>query len=347
MNDNNPLWNRIYSLAKEIYRLAPWNWMFESDIFGVQIPGTDRVYFISIMGSGGDFPAISAYRGSRALGQFWQLADLQDMARPEDLLLIPHIMLSFTGRNELSAEQHSSIKLSGLKFRGAASWPSLEEIVPGYMPVLPEGDSVSDAEIILEQTIEVVRRTANNPDILYSESDEDDYLVREKSKGQAGTDWSERFREYDTDKPEIKYLAEFSREKALKVSLLPEKRFIIQLDLVMLPAPIKEKGKKGYFPFALLMADKSNGFVSGMDMLVPEPDLKTMYESVPGEVLTQLENLGKRPQKIEVGSPLMKHLLSPALKTAGVRLLQVEYLQMIDEAVESLISSLGSGPMDS
>jgi len=261
-------------------------------------------------------------------------------------LLIPYIMLSFTGRSDLSTEQHSTIKSSGLKFRGEASWPSLEERVPGYLPVLPEGDSVSDTEIILEQTIEVVRRTANNPDILHSESDEDDYLVREKSKGQAGTAWSEKFREYDTDKPEITYLAEFSREKALKVSLLPEKKFIIQLDLVMLPAPIKEKGKKGYFPFALLMADKSDGFISGMNMLVPEPDLKTMYESVPGEVLAQLEDLGKKPQRIEIGSLLMKQLLSPALRIARVRLLQVEYMEMIDEAVESLISSLENGPVD-
>ena len=162
MKTNNSTWHRIYSLAKNIYRLAPWNQMFESDIFGIQIPGTNRIYFISIMGSGGEFTAISAYRGSRALEQFWRLQELQESARPEDVLLIPNIMLSFTGREELSPEQLSSIKSSGLKFRGAASWPSLEEVIPGFMPVLPEGESVSDTEIILEQTIEVIRRFAES-----------------------------------------------------------------------------------------------------------------------------------------------------------------------------------------
>jgi hypothetical protein len=345
MNANIPQWHRIYSLAKEIFRLAPWNWMFESDIFGVHIPNTDRIYFISIMGSGADFPAIAAYRGPRALHQFWQLVELEDMARPEDLLLIPHILLSFTSQSELTKEQNSSIKSSGLKFRGAASWPSLEEIVPGFLPVLPEGDSVSDAEIILEQIIELVRRTANNPDILYSDSEDDDYLVREKTKGRSGTAWSERFILF-TDLPEIMYKAEFSRENALKVSFFPENKFIIQLDLVMLPTPIKEKGKKGYFPFALLMADKKDGFIMGMNMLTPVPDLKTMYESVPGEMLTLLENLEKRPLRIEVRSPLMKQLLVPALKTASVRLLQVSRLEMIDEAIASLVSNLEKGPID-
>ena len=82
----------------------------------------------------------------------------------------------------------------------------------------------------------------------------------------------------------------------------------------------------------------------GMKMLTPEPDIRAMYESVPSELLEELLKLGKRPHRIDVDSPLMKHLLATALKSAGVRLLQVEYLEMIAEAVESLISHMGSGP---
>ena len=39
------------------------------------------------------------------------------------------------------------------------------------------------------------------------------------------------------------------------VSRLPEASRPMLLDMIMLPAPIKEKGKKGYFPFALLLGD--------------------------------------------------------------------------------------------
>ena len=56
-------------------------------------------------------------------------------------------------------------------------------------------------------------------------------------------------------------------ESVRNVSLLPESRKIIQIDLVTLPTPVKEKGHSGYFPFALLMVEKKPGLVTGMDSL--------------------------------------------------------------------------------
>lgn len=33
------LWYKLVDLAKEIYIFEPWTWMYETDIFGVNIPG--------------------------------------------------------------------------------------------------------------------------------------------------------------------------------------------------------------------------------------------------------------------------------------------------------------------
>jgi len=49
--------------------------MNETDIFGIKIPGTNRIYFISVMGSLGEVTAITAYMGERALQMFWELQD--------------------------------------------------------------------------------------------------------------------------------------------------------------------------------------------------------------------------------------------------------------------------------
>ena len=40
--------------------------------------------------------------------------------------------------------------------------------------------------------------------------------------------------------------------------------------------PVKEKGKKGYFPFALLMADKERVVVPGMQTLSPQKVLEEL-----------------------------------------------------------------------
>ncbi len=34
-------WRRLYAAADQIKKLAPWQWMEETDIFGVQFPGTE------------------------------------------------------------------------------------------------------------------------------------------------------------------------------------------------------------------------------------------------------------------------------------------------------------------
>ncbi|HEC43538.1 MAG TPA: hypothetical protein ENI20_11995 [Bacteroides sp.] len=341
MSENDPSWHRIYSLAKDIYSLAPWNHLFESDIFGVRIPDTGRIYFISLMGSGGELNGISAYCGTRALGQFWELHEQQNSLRQGAFMLIPQIMLLFTNRTRLNPGQLASIKSAGLKFRGEGTWPSLKEIVPGFIPDLPDGNSISDVPVILEQTLEVMFRSVKDPDILYSESDDDDeYLVREQDVEHPENRWVDRFTVFNLEEQEISYSVKYNKAIARRVSMFPEKTNIIQLDLVMLPTPIIAKGQKEYFPFALLFADKKTGLVIGNKMLTPLPDLSALYESIPGEVLNELKDFKYRPRRIEVSSPIMHALLSSALKNAGVRLMLVRFLESMDRIIASLMSTL-------
>ncbi len=342
MSSKEDNFRKIYALAKDLHGLAPWKWMFESDVFGVRIPETGSIYFISIMGSREEFFAVSAYRDVRALAQFWQFQEGDDDPEPVTFLTIPQIMLSFTDRENLSPGQLASIKSAGIPFRGKGRWPSLEEIVPAYLPVLPEGRSLSDAVIILEQTLDVARRSEDNPALVSPEDmGEEVYLVRERTGERPSGPWKDHYLELDPDLAGVTYQLIFLEESALKVSRLPESRKIVQLDLVMLPTPVKEKGSKGYFPFALLFLDEKTGLVLGVDTLAPKPDLDTMYETLPQRVLDKLLELGFLPQRIEVRSSLLAGLLKPVLDTANVRLLPVRTLEAMDEAVLSLIEHLG------
>ncbi|MCK5201566.1 MAG: hypothetical protein KAR21_24600, partial [Spirochaetales bacterium] len=138
------LYRKIYMLAAKIRQLEPWKRMYESELFGVKIPGTDRVYFISIMGSEGAFFAMSAYKGYQGLSQFLEFTNVSpdgvqehaDFLPPETILTIPHLMLSFTDREELSGEHLSTIKESGVTFRGRGNWPHLEDFEPAYSLIL-------------------------------------------------------------------------------------------------------------------------------------------------------------------------------------------------------------------
>jgi len=342
MENNTEIFRRIYAMAGDVQQMAPWRWMYETEVFGVKIPGTDRIYFVSVMGSEGQFAAISAYRGRQGLAQFFEFQDHVENMPPETILTIPHMMLSFTDREELDKDQLSSIRASGLKFRGAGNWPRLEITEPAYLPVLPEGDSLTDWVVILEQTLEVTRRAASGTDFLFREHGEyDAVLVREQAEKSGELIWRDIYEAIDLE-PMIKsFRLRVPMGMVEKVSGLPEKSMVIETDLVMLPNPVKPRGERGYLPFALLLVEKKSGFVLGSKILAPEPDLNALHETVAGKVMDELLRLGYRPTLIEVRSRLLHGLLEQPLKEARCQVLLVKFLPELEEAAQSLISHLG------
>jgi len=56
-------WRKLYQAAIRIKEIAPWEWMTETDIFGVQDPETDEISFVSIMGMLGEHLSLAVYRG--------------------------------------------------------------------------------------------------------------------------------------------------------------------------------------------------------------------------------------------------------------------------------------------
>jgi hypothetical protein len=335
------IYREIYLVADEIRQMEPWKWMYETDLFGVKIPGNNRVYFVSVMGAEGQFFALSAYKGYQGLAQFLDFHEHAETMPPETILTIPHLMLSFADREMLSKEHLDTIKLSGMKFRGKGSWPHLEEFIPGFTPVFPDGKALSDLPLLLDQVALMLHRTKEDPGCLFREGDPfDAILVRTPSGSSGRLKWEDRYETFDPQWGGKGFHIDYSPKTRAEVSRLSEGTQVVQVDLVMLPAPVKEKGKKGYFPFMLLLVDKQNGIVPGMAMLTPQPDLHTMYESIPQKLLEEITNLGFRPKKIEIRSELLFVLLQKVLKEAYCSPERVEHMPQLDEAVESLRSHL-------
>ena len=339
------LYREIYLLADEIREMEPWKEMYETDLFGVKIPGTDRIYFISVMGAEGEYFALAAYKGYQGVGQFMKFQENADEMPPETILTLPHLMLSFTDREALDREQLEAIKKSGVRFRGRGKWQMLEDIDPGFIPRFPGGEALSDLLVLLEQVAVVVARAKGDTGYLYREGkSQDAILVRTPAGSPGRLKWNDRYETFDPEKGMIRYKMTYSRETCSEISRLSETPVVLQADLILLPAPVKEQGKKGYFPFVLLLVDKETGLIPGMDMLTPQPDLHSMYESVPQRLLEEIGKLGYRPEKIEIRSNLLFGLVQGALKEAWCTPVQVKHMPQMDEAAGSLISHLGEQP---
>jgi hypothetical protein len=99
---NNPSldkWKKLYDLMAEVKELAPWEWMEESHIFGVQAPETGELGFISVMGALGEHYAVAVYQGTKGLGGFWDMQSKGSKLTPEVVLQIPQLQASFEDRD--------------------------------------------------------------------------------------------------------------------------------------------------------------------------------------------------------------------------------------------------------
>jgi hypothetical protein len=90
LSSSDPEAKLLYDLAIQIKRLAPWQWMEETDVFGVAHPETDELGFVSVMGSVGEYEAVAVYVGADGLYDFIDLQD-DESATPQRLIEIRHL----------------------------------------------------------------------------------------------------------------------------------------------------------------------------------------------------------------------------------------------------------------
>jgi len=343
-------------MAGKIRREAPREDIYEDEIFGVQVPGTDRVYFVSVMGSDGEFPALAFYKGYEGLADFLEFRDqveimTQDAYSSESMLrastmiggimTIPHLMLSFTNRERLDKDNLSAIKKSGASFRGKGNWPEIGEIVPGYVPVYPGRESLVERFLVMQQVLAVFEKMEEDDgSLLWIDCPEDNCLVRVPTGKGPKFRWKDHYLLIDPEWGETSYSVITTNADSVALSRLPEASQELQIDLFMLPAPVREKGSADYFPFVLLLLDKLNDKIISSSILPPKPNLAALYESLPQKVLEELLKTGHRPSKIGIRSDLLLSLLEETLEGAGCRVVWEDQMPEMDEAIASLISHL-------
>jgi hypothetical protein len=140
---NKKIWREFYIQAAALYKMAPWTFMQETEIFAIKNTRTGTRYFISIMGSAGEYPAMAAYEEVKGITRFWDLYN-ENEADSSDMLTIPHLILSFDTLEYADQEQISFVKELGFDKEFGASWPVFKRIIPAWVPALPEKELGAD-----------------------------------------------------------------------------------------------------------------------------------------------------------------------------------------------------------
>ena len=339
MVENRPAledWRRLYDATIAVKALAPWQWMAETDVFGVRDPETDELGFASVMGALGEHYSVAVYIGARGLYDFWRFEDAGPSAPAESLVEIRHLQASFEDRNQLHDKDRQIIKKLGLKFRGRQEWPMFRSYRPGYFPWFLEAQEVRFLAAVLEQVLDVTPRCKENPALLQP-SGHDDYLTRVPHRENEDTYWEDTILSVPPPGPQpIRLTIDFQALEKLRQA--PPRWMDVEIDFFMLPTPVQNKrGDRPYFPYKLLVVEAHNGFVLGGDLLEPAPSLEAMWGSIPSHLVQLFARIGVLPGEVTVRSELLFQILQPLAEELRFRLRQSDVLIQLDAAKEFML----------
>lgn len=325
---------RLYEAAIAVKELAPWGWMTEEAVFGVQHPETGQLGFVSVMGALGEHYAVAVYLGREGLNGFWKIHRGQ-MDYPEELLHVPHLQMSFEDRGELTPKDRDEIKATGLKFRGRGEWPMFRSYRPGYFPWYLEPEETQFLALVLEQLVDVAPRVRGNRRLLYV-GPEDEYLVRVAEEAEGGRVWEDDVKQVPPVKPAP--IPIMMSSKVLdQMKRLPRRDARIEVDLFLFPSGIGERGERPRSVFMLLVVDGEQGFVLGHEMLELDPAIEAVYGIVPLTLVTQLAKMRQIPKEVWVRPDILGQLLRPFAEELGVDVKRSMRLPALDSAKEFMV----------
>src|SRR5690606_36515459 len=116
-------------------------------------------------------------------------------------------------------------------------------------------------------------------------------------------------------------------------------RLDLELDLFMTRSPVQDKSnERPYYPYALLRMDPLHDQIVVMDLLIPLPDLASMYGQVPLTTIQKLAGIGLRPRRITVKSLRLFGLLKSLERESGFAVQFSPHLPMLEQAKASFIN---------
>lgn len=335
---SNETFTRLLETAAEFLQGRCWEWMDDTNIFGVQNPDNGEVGYCCVMGNAGELFGLGVYLGSMGLLAYEMVAT--GVLKPGDAEVLSYqrcLMVDFEDRSALRAYDLDLIKRSGLKFRGRKNWPRFTSYRPGYVPWKLTVEEARFLTIAIQQALPVALRFKEDKAFLDSPDPGEVFFVRVPGKESGAQTWTDQWLEpaavevedYSLDSLEEARLQRIGK----RVSWGPG---TWEIDIFLGPMLIGEKTSPDERPFygrVFLCVDQDSCFI--LDSLVAAPS-----DGLAGfriRFIQLLETHLAMPKRILVRKREVFDLLQPVAEHLGFRLSLTRPLRAIDHAQSALM----------
>ena len=331
-------WQRLYEVATEFKKLKCWEWMYDSDVFGVQNPEDGEIGYCCIMGNMKEVFALAVYQGTEGLEGLLKLQSGEignvdtDAARNQKCL-----MASFEDRDYLQKNDLQLIKKLGLKYRGRNEWPMFRSYLPGYFPWFLTGKEAIFLTYALEQAIDVALRFKKNEGLL-TPAGQDKYMVRVPEKIEDIILWEDMWM---SPPPLEKTTPSDNRVDEIRIQRIKSKAVrtdaLWEIEIALSPAPVCEKNKRPYFPRLLVAMDHRSKMALDFQLFEISDDFSEFRD----HILGFLEKFNMLPQEILVGRDETLQMITPIASRLNIHVRADQELLAFKEFFNSMFEFMG------
>jgi len=338
-------WVELYAAAAVLKGIAPWQWLWDSEVFGVKDPETGVIGYCSVMGRLGEHLALGVYLGATGLAGLDALRVTKKPDIIEFLCSQNMLKVSFENRAELRPEDLKVIKQFGFVYRGRQAWPLFRSLRPGYMPWFLTGSEARFLATAIRQALDVAMRFKDEPGLLTAPRP-GTHLVRVAEAGAGEPEWRDQW-------IEAVPLADEDAVAGLLADVPPEPELLAragartrqrsgtwEVDVRPMPAPIAPPGERPYIPLQILIADHDSGVIFDTDIRAQTGHVTAFRE----HFIKVLDKLAQVPERILLTNHRTEVVLEPITEALGIAVERVRKLVEIEQLYRSLEKYLHSGP---
>lgn len=320
--DERQVWKELYKTAVIFRDLRCWEWVSDTDLFGVQDPETGEIGYCCVFGNYGDTFGLGVYVGLKGYKTYYDLLHLEEEIETDQILAglgQEMLKIEFVDRSEMRKADLQLLKELGIKCRGSHQWIQVRELLPGYLPWFINEKQAVFLTHCLRQAIDVAIRYEDKDDLLVN--GEDKILVRIPQGSKQALNWSDQY----FDDPELLFSQEEEELKELDPvthhrvkNKLKKKSTALLFSMSYLPGAVRgEEETRPFFSRLALWIDYGSGMVMGFDIFSPT-EFRQHFED---RLTAKLIDFGFIPSQIVVDGWIAFQLLEPLAEAFDIELI--------------------------
>jgi hypothetical protein len=326
-------WHDLYTAVNQFAALAPWRWLKTEQLIGIQPTNASEPNFVSLEVAEDDTPNVLVYLGADGLYRWRHLQSQPLPWRPEQILNVPHLIVSWESRQTLTSRDRAIIQELGLRYRGRQAWPMLRSTQPGYAPWYLTAVEADLLTITLQQTAVLARTLQGNG---YPTPPQPDHLLVQ-IPGPTPTDpWQTTWQQIAPPAPR-QYRIPIDPLARAHLHETPQTMSIVDIGFYWMPSPVGGRNERPSFPYSLILMEPSTGLILGHELMVADPTPVEMWSSIPLRLIQALAKINLKPKTLRTADGRLQPFLNIIAQEYDMDVKIVPDLPQLDALQRGLI----------